>query len=329
MLFQPGQYAAVGLRDRLRPTVMRCFSVTSSPNNQEVLQFSMRVTGRFTSAVGRLKQGDKVGVRGPFGAFVYQEYYHSDIVMFAGGIGVAPFISMIRYATERQAESKMHLVYSCRDQSEMAFVDELKQLEAKNPNLTVTYVIGDGNVAGLANACGGMVDKAMLESLDLRIKSQLYFVCGPPAYMRSVVDMLRSHGAPKGNVLTEAFSQDSHPQTGKLRSWPFNMYALTALSLIAFGAVIVAKDLYQTIPKLQQAADLTNSNANSTIQGGSNISESVNSVAPQVDTNTSQATTDTSTSSTSSTGTSSGSSSVTTSPTPTSTTTTTPRSTIS
>lgn len=268
-------------------------------------------------------------MRGPFGAFVYQEYYQNDVVMFAGGIGIAPFISMVRYATERKAETKFHLVYSCRDQSEMAFKEELAQLQAQNANISVTYVLGDGNTVGLQNAHSGIVDDGVLDMLDLKLRSQMYFVCGPPAYMRSVVNMLTSRGAPKENVLTEAFSQDSHPQTGKLRSWPFNMYALAALSLIVTAFYISVKDLYQTIPKLQKTADLTNSSTNNTIQGGSNISDSLNSVAPQVDTNTSQSSGTTSGGSSSTNSSSSGSPSSSVSPTPTNSFFSAPRTTIS
>ncbi len=291
MLYQPGQYAAIGLRDRARPTVMRCFSVTTSPTNQQVLQFSMRIKGKFTSALERLKPGDKVVVRGPFGGFVFVPMIHQDVVLMAGGIGVAPFISMLRYAQDLNLPNKMHLIYSCRDQSEMAFKDELQSIARKNPNIRVTFIMGDGNVTGLSNqALSGYADAQNLSTLNLNYLSQTFFVCGPPPYMNAVIALLHKNGASEGQVLSEAFSQSSKRQTGKLRSWPFNMYALTGAALLVSGFFITVGDLYKTLPKLVQSASTTRSVANSTLPGsGNDISSNVNAVNPQIDTNTSQA----------------------------------------
>ncbi|MBP6045122.1 FAD-dependent oxidoreductase [Candidatus Woesebacteria bacterium] len=286
LLYRPGQYAAIGLRDRLRPTTMRCFSITTSPTDQSILQFSMRVKGKYTSAVERLKPGDKVAVRGPFGGFVFNQHLHRDVVFFAGGIGIAPFISMIRYASQLKLANKIHLVYSCRDQTDMAFAEELNLLQEQNPNLMVTYIIGSGPVdkLGAQRTMTGVLDANMLAALGLNYSKQTYFSCGPPPYMNAVTNLLREHGVLENRILTEAFSQGSHRQTGKLVSWPFNMYALSGLALVSVGFYIVASDLYATLPKLKNDSS-----------GGlqiSNIrtlsSEEVVKLEPQVDTNLEQ-----------------------------------------
>ncbi len=292
MLYWPGQYAAIGLKDKKRPTVMRCFSITSSPNDQQVLQFSMRVKGRFTSAIGRLKESDSVLIRGPFGGFVFDPGVHQDSVFFAGGIGIAPFISMVRYASSLKLSNRLHLIYSCRDYKDVAFFDELKKLESRNPNLKVTYVIGsiDKNLPPAdGSVINGRLDQSTLELLGLNLQEQIFFVCGPPGYMKSVIDLLNKNGVPKRRVLSEAFSQSSSRQTGKLISWPFNMYALTGVALMVVGFSIVASDLYKTLPKLQQKANLTSSSSNNVLPGSyGSITDSVNSSPPQINTNTSQ-----------------------------------------
>ncbi|MFA9201987.1 MAG: FAD-dependent oxidoreductase, partial [Candidatus Nanopelagicaceae bacterium] len=203
LLFQPGQYAAVGLRDKLRPTVMRCFSITSSPTNQQILQFSMRVKGRYTSALQRLKKGDKIAVRGPFGGFVFNQHTHDNVVFFAGGIGIAPFISMIRYASELHLATPIHLIYSCRNQNDIPFIKELTNLQHKNPHLTVSYVIGEGPSTRLVGAkvISGKIDNSNLSRLNLNFKQQTFFVCGPPPYMNAIFQLLKDNGAPNSKVL--------------------------------------------------------------------------------------------------------------------------------
>src|SRR5579864_688597 len=67
--FYPGQYAAIGFKTG-RPTPMRCFSIVSSPNNSNELQFAMRVQGNFTQTASNLEVGDEALVHGPFGSFV-------------------------------------------------------------------------------------------------------------------------------------------------------------------------------------------------------------------------------------------------------------------
>lgn len=285
VLYQPGQYAAIGMKDKLRPTVMRCFSITTSPTNQQYLQFSMRVGGKFTGALKRLKVGSRVAVRGPFGGFVFDQDKHLDVVLFAGGIGIAPFVSMARYATELGLENKIHLVYSCRDESELAFLSELKKLEEANKNLKVSFVVSGGPVEKLdpSKTLVGMVDKENLEKLKLNYRSQTFFICGPPAYMKAISSLLRAHKVPRRRILTEAFSQGSHKQTGKLRSWPFNMYALSGAALLISGFYIVATDLYKTIPALETKPTASGSTSTSTTTQGS-----INELRPTVSTNINQ-----------------------------------------
>jgi ferredoxin-NADP reductase len=286
LLFEPGQYAAIGLHDRIRPTVMRCFSITASPTNQNILQFSMRVKGRFTTALKRLKSGDAVFVRGPFGGFVLNPLVHKDVVLFAGGIGIAPFISMIRYAAELKLGTRIHLVYSIHDQSDVPFLEEIKKISQSNPQFKVTFITetGESDIFGSNKHETGRLDKNMLTRLGLNFRTQTFFVCGPPAYMKAVINNLRNMGVSDDHILSEAFSQGSHRQTGKLKIWPFSMYAIGGSALITIGFYIVAADLYKTLPKLQSSQSVAQPNTSVSSK------DKITSLKPQVDTNISQPT---------------------------------------
>lgn len=269
---------------------MRCFSITSSPTDQRFLQFSMRVKGHFTSAIKRLKVGDEVDVRGPFGGFVFEPDLHNDLVLFAGGIGVAPFISMLRYAGKLDLDNKIKLVYSCRNREDIAFFETLSKLGRKNHNLEIIYVLAeaDSHIKG-QKVLAGRVDDANINKLDLDYAGQTYMVCGPPPYMKAVFKLLKARGVPDERVLSEAFGQGSLRQTGKLRSWPINIYALGGVAMIAAGFFIIISDLYKTLPDLETVNVLTESSNTSVIPASNeNLQTRVNSIAPQVDTNTRQ-----------------------------------------
>ncbi len=289
LLHQPGQYAAIVLNDLSRPTPARCFSIISSPSQQQILQFSMRVNGLFTSALQRLQPGDEVLVRGPFGGFVFNENIHKDVVMLAGGIGVAPFMSMVRYASHLGLKNKINLVYSCRTQNDIPFFEELLELEKTNPYLKVNYVISDGPVDRLhgLQVISGRVTSSNMDKLGLTDAKKIYMICGPAMYMRALHSLLLGKGIPKNNILTEAFSQGSRLQTDKLARWPFNAYMVTSISLIISGFFIMASDLYKTLPQLNKSdvATATNTNPNATT---GNLIDKINAVGPQVDTNIKQ-----------------------------------------
>ena len=97
LLFQPGQYAAISYKKGRRQSVTRCFSIVSSPHDGNHIQFAMRTKGHYTKSLTKLLPGEEVTLRGPFGAFVVNPLRDQRIVMLAGGIGITPIISMLKY----------------------------------------------------------------------------------------------------------------------------------------------------------------------------------------------------------------------------------------
>lgn len=261
LLYQPGQYAAITLNDKSTPSVARCFSISSSPSQQRQLEFSIRIGGQFTSALERLQKGDEVLVRGPFGNFILNEGSHLDVVMLAGGIGIAPFLSMIRYATFLSLKNKINLIYSCRSQDDIAFYDELVSLSSKNPNLKITYVISKGPTDKLVgqNIISGRLTGENIGSLNLSYSSQTFMICGPSIYISSMHSLLLEKNVPDKYILAEAFGQGSTFQTDEAISWPFNMYVMTGVVLGLSTLFVTASDLYKTLPGLNIQAQISTS----------------------------------------------------------------------
>ena len=291
LLYQPGQYAAISLRDQKRPTVVRCFSIASSPTQQRVLQFSVRVKGKYTSALQRLQPGDDVYVRGPFGAFVFNQYQHKDLVLLAGGIGIAPFMSMMKYANDVKVKNRIHLVYSCRSQDDIPFREDLARLQKENPNLRVTYVIASGGAEKLQDeeVVKGRMDASNIGRLGLRYNNQVYMVCGPQPYMNAMRGLLLKNGVPKDRIMSEAFSQGSQKHTGKLISWPVNMYILSGVSLAVLAFFVTLSDLNKNLPDFSISSLAAEHEAQEANNSAAVPIEDISTLPPQVASSTSAA----------------------------------------
>lgn len=289
LLFEPGQYAAISLHDRLRPTTTRCFSIASSPNHRSELEFCARVGGKYTRALERLQTGDQIVVRGPFGHFVLKDRKNQNLVFLAGGIGVTPFMSMIRYASELQLHNNLHLVFSCRSQDDIPFFDELVQLENTNPRLRVTYVIGEGTTDRLGNRefITGRLDESSAQTIGFDFARQTFMICGPGGYITAMQDLLTTHGVSHSRILSEAFTQASGGNSLQM-SWPLNAYASSGLLLMIFGGLIVTSDLIKTLPPLEATymPEVTTESEIKSVNG--DTLHNIKTLPPQIDTNTTQ-----------------------------------------
>jgi len=235
-----------------RPTPARCFSIASSPTEQHVLQFAMRIKGRYTQAVTKhVNAGDRLTIGGPFGSFIFNAERDRAAVFLAGGIGIAPFMSMIRYATRLELDNEIVLLYACRSQADAPFAEELMYHEQKNPHFKVVYVMGEGELSRFAGhqAINGFVTPDLLDQIiGGNYTPYSFFMCGPPPFMAPLETSLLEHGVPKSRILAEAFNQTKRVGE-KGMSWPAKIYSITAASLMLTPAIVVAADIQSPIRK--------------------------------------------------------------------------------
>lgn len=251
MAFQPGQYAAISFEHQSKKAATRCFSIVSSPTEQDILQFSTRVRGHYTKALAKLEIGDIVKVYGPFGGFVFDVTRDKKAILIAGGIGITPFISIYRYLSRLNANNQVTLFYSNQSQDEIAFKDELLHIEREHQNLKTKFVIGHGSIDKIPtnNAIIGSISPDLITAhLKDALDEQKFFICGPPGLMKTINNELIKKGVAKSNILTEAFTQSSPHQTSILRSWPANVYAVTTIGIILGALIITVNDLLMSLP---------------------------------------------------------------------------------
>ncbi len=258
--FYPGQYAAIGYKRRGRPSLMRCFSIVSSPNSTDEVQFATRIRGNFTQALSELEIGDTVFMHGPFGNFVIDEQYDRNIMLMAAGIGITPFMSMLRFATETKLAIPMTLLYTCRSQDDIPFYEELMDLERQNPRLKIAFLVTDGNTSDLkgARALSGRLDEARLGQVtNGQYNRFTYFICGPKPFTEDMQAILESHETDPTRIITEEFTPSSHVNAVSstprysISRWT---YGLTGVALVLGTVFMMTIDLARAIPRLSNAA---------------------------------------------------------------------------
>jgi len=256
LVFVPGQYAAIGFVRAGRPTPMRCFSISNTPASG-VLQFAMRVRGNFTQAAAHLVPGDPVRVQGPFGDFTIDTEYDRKIVMLAGGIGITPFLSMLRDSVEQRLAIPITLLFSNRSVQSIPFYEELRALTEQNPNLRIQFYSADAN-PNAPNMVAGSITGADVRLLTMGAHAgSTYFVCGPRGFSDGIQAALRTNGVHESRIVSESFTQASSLTFGSRFSIPWVTYSLAAAALVVMAGAVMVLDLSRTVPKLASAQAVT------------------------------------------------------------------------
>ena len=201
--FLPGQFLPVRVEIDGHPHV-RCYSLSSSPDVREYLEISVRRQGRVSSWLhDHVARGGTLSVRPPAGQFVYPANSRAPLVLVAGGIGITPVLSMLRYAVKHDPDREVTLLYSVRGHDDIAFEQELDALAHASAHVRV--------VITLTGSCAvdryryGRIDDALVRSTVSRPESAIYLMCGPSGLLDAVRALARSLGAPDGNIRSETF----------------------------------------------------------------------------------------------------------------------------
>ena len=286
--FYPGQYLSIGFRKFGRPSPVRCFSIVSSPNSHQ-LQLGIRVYGSFTKSLTKLKPGTNMFVMGPYGNFVIDEEQDKNIIMMAAGIGITPYMSMLRYLTEERIKLAVTLVYAARSTDNIPFYEELIDLQKKNPYLKITYLISESiKTVGSQKFIKGQINKAIMDRITNNYYSKYtFFICGPKGFKETVVEILADKNVDKSKIITEEFTPStqlgSDPE-GETINIPKVTYGLSFLALAFLSAFIMTIDLVRQVPKLQNTS--TSTPASTTNNSSNSSSTSTNQSVPSTTTNT-------------------------------------------
>jgi len=224
--FKPGQFltftldVAAASQDAATATraVTRCYSLSDSPDPTHFRVTIKRVPAppdhpEYPPGLAsnhfhdRVQVGDVLELKAPGGRFFIDPDPNASVVLIAGGIGITPMMSMLRWCAAVQPQRAVHLYYGVRHGREQAFKPQLEALAAARPafRLNVVYSRPDPtDLVGRDFQHEGRIDVGLLQR-TLPPGRHLFYVCGPPALMQSLVPALAEWGVPVADIHFEAF----------------------------------------------------------------------------------------------------------------------------
>jgi glycine betaine catabolism B len=199
--FRATQFTFLGLRTVQGPD-WRPMSLATSPTHEH-LEYAVRLSdSAFKRAFSELQPGDPAWVRGPFGEFFLNE--KRPAVLIAGGIGITPLKGMAEYATDRELDIPVRLLYSNRSVEEIVFRTELEQLAKSNPRLE-THLTLTGPAPPGWNGWVGRITSRMISDAASELIDPLYYVCGTPQFVQDQLTLLTRMGVPEVDLDWELF----------------------------------------------------------------------------------------------------------------------------
>ena len=197
---------------------IRHFTISSSPTENFIMLSTRIRDSPYKKRLSTLEKGTKVKVRGPEGQFVLHQDYSKPAVFLSGGIGVTPFRSMIKYATDKQLPLQIVMFDSNRNRDNILFKREFDNWAKNNNNLKIIYTISEdhgkqeqqsSSTASDWQGEYGRIDKAMiLKYLDTNtLNNSIFYICGPPSMLKAMQSLLQDNlEIPRERIKVEEFT---------------------------------------------------------------------------------------------------------------------------
>ena len=189
----PGQFVEVSIAGIGEAPI----SISSSPT-QTGFELVIRNVGSVTNAIHNLKEGDKVGIRGPYGSgYPVDELRGKNLVFICGGIGLVPQRSMINYVLDNKDDfGDITILQGTRSHMDRFFIDELDRWSKRRDmhimeTVDVEHYEWHGNVG---------VVTTLLPKIEADLPASVILICGPPIMYKFVLMSLWEAQVPKQNI---------------------------------------------------------------------------------------------------------------------------------
>jgi predicted ferric reductase len=246
MDYQAGQFAWLKIASS-SPLPENPFSIASCSNkNSSDISFLIKDVGDFTHQISQLQVGRKVFIDGPYGNFGVEAFSaeHDQLVMIAGGVGIAPTISIMRQMACDQdtkfLNKKILLIYGNRVIEQAINLKEMVNLESFK-NLEVIQLVSEPTKEwrGLTGVLDASTLEGILRSQQINPKTAQFLICGPAEMIDSVETSLDQLGAPLANIASEKFQYDFGKKNPKNRR--------SVISAILGSATLIAAAVYAAL----------------------------------------------------------------------------------
>ena len=193
--YVPGQFVEVSLAGVGEAPI----TISSSPTRKGYFELVVRKVGNVTNAIHKLKAGNKIGIRGPFGKSVYpvEKSKGRGIVFICGGIGLVPQRSFINYVLDNRDDyGDVTILLGTKSPSQRFLTDEL-QSWSKRSDVQFLETVDQGDDSWSGNT--GVIT-TLIPKIGSRLKSAIVTICGPPIMYKFVLMSLQDYDLPREDI---------------------------------------------------------------------------------------------------------------------------------
>ena len=246
MNYQAGQFAWLKIGSS-SPLPENPFSIASClQKNSSDISFLIKKVGDFTHQISQLQVGQKVFIDGPYGNFGVEAFStkNDELIMIAGGVGIAPMISVLRQIERDQntklLNKKILLIYGNRVIEQAVNLKDMVRLESLK-NLKELHLVSEATSdwQGLTGVLDLPTLEKILSSQQVNAKTAQFLICGPAEMIDSVETSLDQLGAPLANIASEKFQYDFGGKNPKSRR--------SVISAIVGSATLIAAAIYAAL----------------------------------------------------------------------------------
>jgi ferredoxin-NADP reductase/DMSO/TMAO reductase YedYZ heme-binding membrane subunit len=204
--YRPGQYLNLSLLiDGQR--VNRSYTIASTPSRTGCVEITVKREPMGVASQhlhGKLKVGDVIDVSAPAGKFIFDGSQAKSVVLLAGGVGITPLMSKLRYLVDTAWPGEVFFVYCARSEQDIIFRDELAAIAKRHPNVHVTITLTRAADAWTGER--GRISVEMLRRVISELPSRRVHMCGPQSMADDMRSLLISAGVPAEQIEFEAFT---------------------------------------------------------------------------------------------------------------------------
>lgn len=199
--FEAGQFVWLNLGHSAFSLWENPFSISSAPKGGPALAFVIKEIGDFTSALDRVETGTVAYVDGPHGSLTVAGRDEPGIVLVAGGVGIAPMLSILRQCRATGDRRAIKVIYGNRAEEQIVYRNELSKED-------LVLVLSEPPPDWTGET--GLIDGPLLDRVltDREVRDCLFVLCGPAAMMDAAETYLIAKGTPSHRILSERFDYD-------------------------------------------------------------------------------------------------------------------------
>ncbi len=204
--FLPGQFVNLYVKIN-NERVKRSYSIASSPLNKKYVELTIKLVpnGKVSPYMHNgVKVGDIFEISQPRGKFFYMDHLKS-IVLIAAGSGIVPFMSMIRYCTEKKLDTKISLLYSSKTEKDIIYQKELEKLEKINSNLKIYHTLTRDSWKNKRGHTG-RINKDFIYETVQNIFKNTYYICGSFGFVHDMAEILKEIGINRKQIKRDVWT---------------------------------------------------------------------------------------------------------------------------